>query len=848
MSEKQKYIDVAKKVDGDLTFWKSEKEYYDSAVREAVSQWCTEVTEEVIEGYKQDGKIMTWSMYIKTYFWTKVAYYQNEEMLLLSEEELAIVVQLLCAFEDADNCFVDVVEHLEKAEENVSEDGIDTDNEEKTIMPTKEEVLESIEQNPDYILSETVLNRILTEDENFEVSASTLYSYIMDCAGSFGFKKWDPQLKSQIFEAAVKLREYPVDKYDGRIRKIRDDMYPCMGAFPIMLDEVLLYFFQWSYDEKNTKKVLQLFNIIQDYLCDNLIAIENSYEDLQIGEMNRSALEGQDIQPYLLDGLEFHLGNFGKEETISKLGLCLYEYPDLYIRQFEPWGDKRRDTMTATNVLDATRTIVSEAVDFYHQYQSELAVYAEKIENWEEHIENEDCPTLDYSGEDDAFLAENSYGILSMQRDFACLDNGNGYYWITEEEREQIKGRLKKFLDYREEKIHTIYIKRISTILRKCLYVFQMMRGMIERLLVNEHELVCAEAEAWEELYNEVDTFCSEVERRAYRRFDAVVREGMTSISYEGVKQMQQLEEEINASIRDYREELKKVWEKESLEELLEKKQEKFAELRRRIPCLSVDNLEETVTLYRSFLERKTEDRLLMAEVEAKYSSVWDIAQEKVVKLYGTKNRQYRPESKEVFLKTLFTGEYLYQKFCEENSLALLDYSGIALEYYAAMEYFMNVYLYRPLKVLYLSGNEENYESYMSSKTYSNLTHNKYVNNTRRTEYNNECMMGAFGYLFKNIHNAPGLFAYIKQLRSYACNQVLRDDELEANIVNLGKRIIELRNNISERRNASAHGGNVLLRNEAMAARQIVYNSDDSDTIVPELKGSFQLLLKILGI
>ena len=124
----------------------------------------------------------------------------------------------------------------------------------------------------------------------------------------------------------------------------------------------------------------------------------------------------------------------------------------------------------------------------------------------------------------------------------------------------------------------------------------------------------------------------------------------------------------------------------------------------------------------------------------------------------------------------------------------------------------MNVYLYRPLKVLYLSGNEENYESYMSSKTYSNLTHNKYVNNTRRTEYNNECMMVAFGYLFKNIHNEPGLFAYIKQLRSYACNQVLRDDELEADIMNLGKRIIELRNNISERRNASAHGGNVLLR------------------------------------
>ena len=144
----------------------------------------------------------------------------------------------------------------------------------------------------------------------------------------------------------------------------------------------------------------------------------------------------------------------------------------------------------------------------------------------------------------------------------------------------------------------------------------------------------------------------------------------MTSISYEGVKQMKQLEEEINASIRDYREELKKVWEKESLEELLEKKQEKFAELRRRIPCLSVDNLEETVTLYRSFLERKAEGRLLMTEVEAKYSSVWDIAQEKVVKLYGTKNRQYRPESKEVFLKTLFTGEYLYQKFCEENAAA----------------------------------------------------------------------------------------------------------------------------------------------------------------------------------
>ncbi len=845
MSEKQKYINVAKKVDGDLRFWKAEKDYYDSAVEEAVSQWCAEVTEEVVEGYKKEGKIMTWSMYIKTYFWTKIAYYQNDEMLLLSEEELAIVTQLLRAFEDADKCLVDVVKHLE----NASKDNIDGDDKEKTIILTKEEVLESIKQNPDYILSETVLNRILTEEESYEanVTASTLYSYIIDSAVSFGFKKWDPQLKSQIFEAAVNLREYPMDAYEGRVKRIRDHIYPSFGTFPIELEEVLLYFFQWSYDEVNTEKALQLFNIIQDYLCDNLIVIENSYEELQIGEMNRCALEGQDIQPYLLNGLKWHLGNFDKEETISKQGLCLYEYPDLYIRRFEPWGDKRRKALTAKSTLEGVNVFVSEAVAFYHQYESEFATYAEKIENWKTHMEQEDCPVLDYFGEDDAYLAENSYGILSMQRDFACLDNSDGYYWITEEEREKIKERLKKFLDYREEKIHTIYIERISTILRKCLYAFQITRSLVERLLINNHELVQSDVEAWEELYNEVDNFCREVERKVYKRFDVVVREGMESISYDGVKQMKQLEEEINASIRDYREELKNVWEKESLEELLEKKQEKFAELRRRIPCLSNENLEETVKLYRSFLEHKTEDRILMAEVEAKYSRVWDAAQEKVAALYRLQNKQYRPESKEVFLKTLFTGEYLYQKFCGENALSLLDYSGIALEYYAAMEYFMNVFIYRPLKELHLIGTEtENYESYMNYNTHKNLT--KYNRSLDKTEYNDQCMLGAFGYLFKSIQNKAGLFAFMKQLRAQACNQALTDFQLKNHILDLGKRIVEFSDNISERRNASAHGGNVLAMDDAKASRQIVYGGDSNRTIVPDLKESFQLLLKILGI
>ena len=731
--------------------------------------------------------------------------------------------------------------------------------------------VEILKMSVENIVNETVF---YDKDKNVIWINSQLYQEYMSHAVAFGFEKENIKQQKEVFKKAIELREYritlenlkqlplgtncsPIEvgffSFDEDFCKtpqtIREFVYPS-EFIPTLMEEVLLYFFDWAYDENNMDKAVKFLQILRDFACENMIPVKADFEEYKIAQMHACALRGIRIDAYITRELELFLSRFEVDDNLKSIK-ALYEYPYIFAKEFEAcWINVEENTKS---IKELFTEIVEKVLPYYQKFSKYVEIYKDEITNNLEHISNEAMFASEYMG--DAEYANPEYDYACIERDYLILRsqyikqggdilNGDPSQ-VTEAEE-----RLRDFFTFRENKMKEMYIEGVSSCLRKVLFVLCMTKDLLEQMLKTKSILLSGDTEWAKELYDRLKVLCAEIEGKVYEGYDEDVQNMFDTISLKGVKALRNVYIECNRAISEYEDFLRNIWENETLEELQNTRMEKIAELKRRIPNYSEEKLEGTLELYREILESKVDDENLYSRIENQCTEKYlNQVIEKVNHLYKKHNYKGKSVFQKQDIKTLlrlkfiyplYTGEYLYQRYCKQESKQEFDYSSIAVEYYAAMEYFMNVVIFIPLKELYLDGlsfKEKEYLGYMSEETYNTLKKNKFKT----------CMYGSFGYLFNNIENEPKLLSYLYELSGSEKNE----KEFIREIKLLGQKISSRNgDDIAKRRNASAHGGNILTSDNAVEARAIVYEVDESNIkdMVPHLRKTFEDVLKLLNI
>ena len=635
---------------------------------------------------------------------------------------------------------------------------------------------------------------------------------------------------------------------------------------PMAIDEARIFFYAWAYDRTDKKIMNTLLKTLYRYMLETQKGLQKKYEEFHIREVYESVLNGAIVFPGCEEGYapyRYITANAYKseDELISSDAAKVYLLHHYVAEVLEPWRLDQKELETlpddALTLLRAMYTLVSS---LYENYEESFTRFIKEIKESEEHILMEDIFSKNY--EDVAQMEE--YGDLAFQRDYEILRlyyEGKGGDFLLEEDVEVVKERMENFLNAREYIEQESYLEFVSSNGRRLLYALQMATEVLRCLLSDELPkkekalfLQDAKQEELEDLCDDMMDLCDDLKKKLYSRRKEGVDEVIATFTYKRQKDLIQYEKELHNAIYDYANVLKEAWENASLEQLQIMKCENFKQLREEMPYLSKEQLEEIVRIYESVLQAKvmesctSEQFASVEEIRSKCEKIWEEAMKKVEALYTQANKPFMRQDIEPFYRALASAEFLFDKHVtnqQENLMEFFDYSGIALEYYTAMEYFLNIVIYFPLKELHLLGTENaGYEGYMKA-----ATHNQLITQGR---YNATCMMGNFGFLLANIYDAPDLERFLTNLRGSAFTGRGADTRstFKSNIEQLGIRIAKQEDNIAKRRNASAHGGTILPRNKAVEARVIVYDSSELTGVqmVNNLKDTFGLILKILNI
>lgn len=201
-------------------------------------------------------------------------------------------------------------------------------------------------------------------------------------------------------------------------------------------------------------------------------------------------------------------------------------------------------------------------------------------------------------------------------------------------------------------------------------------------------------------------------------------------------------------------------------------------------------------------------------------------------------------DKKACLYKTLATGEYLYNHYVLSNESKIdsdnFDYSCVALQYYKALEFLINIIFYIPYKEIYLDSRDANddFFGYIGGSNFSSL----YV----KYGFKKSLELGTFSYLFKDLFNEKGsINQKHTQLHKYLSSLGM-NNKSQKEFVKITKKIYD----ISKLRNEAAHGNTPLSINDAYFARESVFENSpmskgEANKIVSECR---KLIPRILSL